>query len=152
MRVKSVLACGAILFALAFAVQPIRAQAAKPGDQALIDLENRWVAALVRADLPTLDSILVATYVDTDEGGDRTNKQGMLEVFKSGDLKMNSIHLSDMKVYNYGGFAVVTGSAEQDGAYKGQKLAPRILFTDSFILRNGKWMVVASQRTAPAGM
>jgi hypothetical protein len=90
--------------------------------------------------------------VDTDEEGDRTGKQGVLAAFKSGDLKMSSIQLSDMKVYNYGGFAVVTGSADQAGAYKGQKLAPRILFTDSFVLRNGKWMVVASQRTVPAGM
>jgi hypothetical protein len=152
MKVKFVLACGAILFGLAFAVQPVRAQAANPADQALIELENRWVAALVKADLPTLDSILAATYVDTDEEGDRTGKQGVLAAFKSGDLKMSSIQLSDMKVYNYGGFAVVTGSAAQAGTYKGQKLAPRILFTDSFVLRNGKWMVAASQRTVPAEM
>lgn len=31
----------------------------------LIDLENRWVAGLVRADTAALDAIFAATYVDT---------------------------------------------------------------------------------------
>jgi hypothetical protein len=151
MRVKSALACGAILSSLAFSVQLVRAQAANPADQALINLENRWVAALVKADLPTLDSILVATYVDTDEDGDRTDKRGVLAAFKSGDLKMSSIQLSDMRVYLYGKFAVVTGTADQAGTFQGHPLAPRIIFTDSFIVEGGRWRVVASQRTVGGG-
>jgi hypothetical protein len=52
--------------------------------------------------LARLDAIFVDTYVDTDEGGHRSDKQQILAVLKSGDLKLRSIKLSNMKVYVYG--------------------------------------------------
>jgi len=117
----------------------------------LTDLEQAWVAALVKADTKALDAIFASTYVDSDEAGGRDNKAGVLAVLKSGDLKMTSITLSDMQVYRYGSAAVVTGAAAQNGTFKGHPLAPKILFTDTFVMQNGKWLAVASQRTtAPA--
>ena len=132
---------------------PAQAQTNKvtSAEAALIDLENRWVAALVKADTTSLDAIFAATYVDTDEGGSRTDKAGLLAVLKSGQLKMTSIKLSDTHVYLYGNFAVVTGAATQAGTFEGHSVAPKIVFTDSFLLQNGTWRAVASQRTtAPA--
>jgi hypothetical protein len=35
--------------------------------QPILDLQHRWVEALVKADTATLDDILVDSYVDTDE-------------------------------------------------------------------------------------
>ena len=120
-------------------------------EAALIDLENRWVAALVTADTATLDGIFAATYVDTDEEGGRTDKAGVLAVLKSGQLKLTSIKLSDMHVHLYSNFAVVTGAATQAGNFEGSPVASKIVFTDSFFLQNGTWRAVASQRTrAPA--
>jgi len=114
----------------------------------LIGREQKWVEALANSDIVALDSILSDTYVDTDEHGQRTNKQGVLSALKSGDLNFESIKLSDMKVREYGDAAVVTGSAEQTGNYKGQSLPTRIVFTDTFIKENGKWKAVASHRSA----
>src|SRR3981189_3719238 len=37
--------------------------------QPMLDLQHRWVVALVEADTRALDTILVDSYVDTDEGG-----------------------------------------------------------------------------------
>lgn len=127
----------------------LQAQANKgpSAEAALIDLENRWVAELVKADTAALDPIFAATYVDTDEGGSRTDKAGLLAVLKSGQLKMTSIKLSDMHVYLYDNFAVVTGAATQAGTFEGRPVAPKIVFTDSFFLQNGTWRAVASQRT-----
>jgi len=116
--------------------------------QALIDLENRWVGALMKSDAATLDSIFADTYVDTDEASHRSDKEGVLSVLKSGELKITSIKLSDLRVYDYGDAAVVTGSASQTGNFKGQPLAARIIFTDTFIRQNGKWRAVASHRSA----
>jgi len=114
----------------------------------LIGREQNWVGALANADTVTLDSILSDTYVDTDEHGQRTDKQGVLSALKSGDLQFESIKLSNMKVRDYGDAAVVTGSAEQTGNYKGQSLPTKIVFTDTFIKENGKWKAVASHRSA----
>ena len=46
--------------------------------QPLLELQHRWVAALVSADIGTLDAILVGSYVDTDDSGSRTDKAGIL--------------------------------------------------------------------------
>jgi len=127
-----------------------QAQGTDPTTQALIGLENKWVEALVKSDTAALDSIFADTYVDTDEHSQRSDKQGVLSVLKSGDLKIASIKLSGMKVHIYGDAAVVIGSAAQVGNFKGQPLTASIIFTDTFIKQNGRWRAVASHRSAPA--
>ena len=42
--------------------------------QSILDLQRRWVEALIRADAASLDAILEDTYVDTDESGSRFDK------------------------------------------------------------------------------
>jgi len=113
----------------------------------LIALENVWVEALVQADTAKLEAIFLDTYVDTDEGGHQSDKQGTLAVFKSGDLKFKSIKLSNMKVYAYGDAAIVTGLAAQDGTFNGDPVEPNIVFTDTFVLQKGIWKAAASHRT-----
>ena len=124
------------------------AQGTDATTEALVNLENRWVGALMKSDVAILDSIFTDTYVDTDEHSHRSDKQGVLSVLKSGELKIESIKLSDMHVYDYGDAAVVTGSASQVGNFKGQPLTVTIIFTDTFVRKNGKWRAVASHRSA----
>jgi len=116
--------------------------------QALINLENKWVDALVKADAAALAAIFADSYVDSDEHGHRSDKRGVLAVLNSGELKMTSIKLSDMKAHVYGDAAVVTGSAAQAGTFKGQSINATIIFTDTFVKQNGKWRAVASHRSA----
>jgi hypothetical protein len=113
----------------------------------LIDLEYRWANALQKGDTATLESILDDTYVDTDEMGRRTDKQGLLAAVRTGDLKMNSIKLSGVQVYESGTTAVVTGRAAQDGNYKGQPLTESVVFTDTFVMQHGAWRAVGSHRS-----
>jgi len=115
---------------------------------ALTELEMKWVGALMKSDTATLDGILADGYVDTDEHSQRSDKQGVLSVLKSGELKMESLKLSDMKVYVYGDAAVVIGSSAQVGNFQGQAVAPKIIFTDTFVKQRGKWRAVASHRSA----
>lgn len=122
-------------------------QASDATTQALIDVENHWVDALVKADVTALDAIFADTYVDTDEHSHRGNKEDVLSILKSGDLKLTSIKLSDMKVNVYGDAAVVIGSAMQEGSFLGGPIATKIIFTDTFAKQNGKWRAVASHRS-----
>jgi Domain of unknown function (DUF4440) len=111
--------------------------------QPMLDLQHRWVVALVEADTRALDTILVDSYVDTDESGSRFDKAGVLAALKSGDLNLASITLLETHVHRYGDSAVLTGASAQ-----GQPIAPKILFTATLVLRNGKWRAVAAHRTA----
>ena len=120
------------------------------GDAAhpLLDLQHRWVEALVKADTAALDTILVDSYVDTDESGIRFDKPGVLAALESGDLKLASITLLETHVHRYGNSAVLTGASAQTGASQGQPIAPKILFTATLVLQNGHWRAVAAHRTA----
>ena len=116
--------------------------------QTLMALEDKWVDALQKMDTATLDSILADTYVDSDEQGHRSDKKGIMAVLKAGDLKFESVKVSDMEVHSYGSAAVVTGTGVQRGTFKGGPLITRVIFTDTFIRQNGKWRAVSSHRSA----
>lgn len=89
------------------------------------------------------------TYIDTDETGHRSDKAEVLRVLKSGALKLRKLELSEMRAYVYGGAtAVVTGASVQDEDFQGQRLANKIVFTDTFVRRGDVWIAVASHRTA----
>jgi len=122
-------------------------QGSDAATQAIINVENSWVDALVKADLAALESILADTYVDTDEHSRRGGKQDVFSFLKSGDLKLDSIKLSDMQVQIYGDAAVVVGSSTQAGSFLGGPVAEKIIFTDTFVKQNGKWRAVASHRS-----
>jgi hypothetical protein len=144
-----------LLLAIAILMPATHARQNAPGSsstaQALMSLENNWAVALTKSDVATLDSIFADTYADTDESGQRSDKQAVLSALRSGDLKIQTIKLSNMKVYDYGEAAVVTGNAEQVGNFKHQPLAKGIIFTDTFVRRNGRWQAVASHRSVANG-
>ena len=127
--------------------QSEKAEGTNATSQALIDLENKWVEALAKPDVPALESILATTYIDTDERGHRSDRQELFSLLKSGDLKVESIKLSDMHVQIYGNAALVTGKGAQTESFKGQSIKNTILFTDTFVKQNGKWKAVASHRS-----
>jgi hypothetical protein len=115
--------------------------------QPILELQHRWVEALLKADPAALDMILVDSYVDTDESGCRFDKAGILAALKSGDLKLTSITLLETRVDRYGNSAVLTGTSAQTGAFQGQPIAPKILFTATLVFQNGQWRAVAAHRT-----
>jgi Domain of unknown function (DUF4440) len=114
---------------------------------ALFVLENRWIQALRSSDTDFLSELFAKDFVDTDETGHRSNKVALLGALKSGALKLRKLQVSDMKAYVYGSAAVVIGASTQDGAYEGNPLAPKIVFTDTFIRSGSAWKAVASHRT-----
>ena len=116
--------------------------------QPILDLQHRWVEALLKTDTEALEAILEDTYVDTDESGSRLDKPTILGALKSGDLKLDSITLLETEVYRYGNSAVLIGASAQSGSFQGKPIAPKILFTATLILRNRKWTAVAAHRTA----
>jgi len=70
--------------------------------QPVLDLQHRWVEALLKADIEAPDAILEETYVDTDESGSRLDKLVILGALKSNDLKLDSITLLETKCIGMG--------------------------------------------------
>src|SRR5258708_31504845 len=103
-------------------------QGSGAASQELIEVENKWVKALVKSDTETLSSIFIDTYVDTDEHSHRSNKNGVLSFLKSGDLKLDSIKLSNMQVHLYSHAAVLTAAAAPSGQFLWCPLLARTIF------------------------
>jgi hypothetical protein len=114
----------------------------------ITDLEHRWVQAMMKKDVATLRTVLAPTYHDTDEGGNTSTLDQLVSMVTSPDAKFDAITITEIRVAKYGKTAVATGTATQRGSYKGQAFAPKVVFTDTFVKRNGQWQAVASQRTA----
>jgi ketosteroid isomerase-like protein len=109
--------------------------------------EQNWAQATIKEGAAAVDQYEADDIIDTDPSGRVTDKAQDKTDLSSGDLKFQSIELSDLKVHVYGNTAVAAGTSTLKGTYKGQDISGRYRFTDTWVKRNGKWQAVASQST-----
>lgn len=122
---------------------------AQTGDTAkeLIALEQSFNDALLHADWKTVERIHADDLVFTNADGSVTNKSDEVGSIKSGDMKFESIEMSDVKVQDLGNGAVVTGKVVERVRYKTADLSGTYRFTDVWAKRNGRWLLVTGQET-----
>ncbi len=104
-------------------------------------------AAVVKGDTATLDKQTSDDYVLISMTGRMADKSQMLDGFKSGQSKLTSNELSDLKVRVYGDAAVVTGKADVKGTLGGQDATGQVLFTRVYVKKGGRWQSVSLQQT-----
>lgn len=109
--------------------------------------EQNWAQATVKEGAAAVDQYEADDIIDTDPSGRVTDKTQDKTDLSSGDLKFQSIELSELKVHVYGDTAVAAGTSTVKGTYKGQDISGKYRFTDVWVKRNGKWHAVASQST-----
>jgi ketosteroid isomerase-like protein len=110
-------------------------------------LEQDWAQATIKEGAGAVDKYEADDILSTDPSGRVTDKSQDKQDLSSGDLKFQSLEVSDLKVRTYGTTAVATGATTVKGSYKGQDISSTYRFTDTWVKRNGKWQVVASQAT-----
>jgi ketosteroid isomerase-like protein len=79
--------------------------------------------------------------------GQMSDKSQMVNNFKTGQIKLTSDELSDMKVRVYGNTAVITGKADVKGTLGGKDATGQIMFTRVYVKKGGLWQSVAFQQT-----
>lgn len=117
--------------------------------RAVTQLEQKW---LQNEDNPaTLNSILADDFVHVLPNGFISKQQHIAFVQAHPHQKPLKRHFEQLRVRIYGNVAIVNGivaerpaKAAKDGA------ALKILFTDVFVFRNGRWQAVNAQETAVA--
>lgn len=110
-------------------------------------LEQDWAQATVKGGTAAVDQYEADDIISTDPSGRVTDKAQDKKDLSSGDLKFQSMELSDLKVRVYGNTAVASGANTLKGTYKGEDISGTYRFTDTWVKRNGKWQAVASQGT-----
>ena len=120
-------------------------------DQELMQIENDWCTADLKQDGAILGRILASDFTSVDSRGTTDTKESYLVSYKDKTSTTTACVNSNMKARVFGDAAVVTGTVTSSGTRKGVAFKDRqVLFTDTYIRRDGRWQCVASQGTVVA--
>jgi ketosteroid isomerase-like protein len=111
--------------------------------QAVVDVENAWVHALVNKDVNGLACILAPGFADATWDGNVWTRAQVIGALPQ--RKPHAIHLSNVNAHVDGDVAVVRGVntlMRPDG-----KVIAAVDFTDMFKYRDGRWQAVTAQET-----
>jgi len=110
-------------------------------------LEHDWVAAILKKDPATLDSLLADDFNGTSPTAHVYSKAMAIEDITKGTYVVESMNLDEVSVNSYGDVAVAFTSQEEKSKYGGADTSGHYHYTDVWIRRAGRWEVVASHGT-----
>ena len=113
----------------------------------IIDMERQAKEASLRRDVDFSQRTLAEDYVAITPLGQVTTKQDTVSVRRSGQLKYDTINVTDMVVRVYGDTAVVTARAEVKGHQLGEDFSGPYRYTRVWVRRTGHWLAVSYQAT-----
>ncbi len=116
-------------------------------EEQLKKLETDRAAAAVKGDVATLEKQTADDYTFINLYGQMSDKSQMVTAFKTGQTKLTSDEVSDMKVRVYGNTAVITGKVDVAGTMAGKDTKAKIMFTRVYVKKGGQWQSVAFQQT-----
>jgi ketosteroid isomerase-like protein len=120
-------------------------------EEELMKLERDGIEAMKRNDITFMEKLEAPDFLFIDPTGMVHTRDEDLAIARSGDLKIESMNIDEMKVRVYGDTAVVTGQSTVKGAFKTQDISGKYRWTDVFVKRNGKWQLVNAQLTQVRG-
>ena len=142
----SVLTSGTVMSA---PVESIRKDSLQDDIAVLVQMERQWNEALRTKNAAWFEENLAADVTDINSGnGALSTKSDDIAAIKTDTTAYETLELSDLKVRVEGNAAVVTGVNHLKGRDdQGGAFDVRLSFTDTYIKRNGRWLVWASQHT-----
>jgi ketosteroid isomerase-like protein len=139
---------GTLVLAAAFSSVALLGSAwAEDVQEQLKKLETDRAAAAVKGDVATLEKQTADDYTFINLYGQMSDKSQMVNNFKTGQTKLTSNEVSDMKVRVYGNTAVITGKVDVAGTMAGKDTKAQIMFTRVYVKKGGQWQSVAFQQT-----
>lgn len=121
------------------------------GDEAaireIVEMERLAKEASLHRDADFSQRTLADDYVAITPLGQVTTKRDTVAARKSGQLRYQSIDVSDMVVRIYGDTAVVTARADVKGHQLGEDFSGPYRYTRVWVRRSGHWQAVSYQAT-----
>jgi ketosteroid isomerase-like protein len=135
--------------AKAAAAKPaMAASAAAPAkNMSVKDMENAWEAAVAKHDAASVEGFIATDFVGVSSKGKFIDRADSIGEFKKDKDTYKSAKNEKLNVKMFGpNVTVVTGRAREVGTGKDGKAFDRtFLYTDTWVMRGGKWQCVASQ-------
>lgn len=113
----------------------------------IVDMERQAKEASLRRDVDFSQRTLAEDYVAITPLGQVTTKQDSVSARKSGQLRYDTINVTDMVVRVYGDMAVVTARADVKGHQLGEDFSGPYRYTRVWVRRSGRWQTVSYQAT-----
>ena len=113
----------------------------------VLELERQWNNALKNHDVAWIEKNFANDVTDTSSGnGALHSKTEDIAMMKADKTVYEILELSDLKARVEGNAGIVTGINHLKGHDEtGQEFDIRLAFTDTYIKRDGRWQVWASQ-------
>jgi ketosteroid isomerase-like protein len=118
-------------------------------EKTLLQMEHDWNQALKARDVVWFEQNLAGDMTDIVSGnGALHTKEENIAALKTDKTVYDSIEFSELKVRVEGSAGVVTGITDIKARdERGRAYEVKFAFTDTFIKRDGRWQVWASQHT-----
>ena len=110
----------------------------------IFQLEEAWRTAVLKADIPALDSLLADDYIAITPNGTLQSKEQALANLRTGATHFTTLEISDRKVRFYGTTALVTSRAEVSGTTAEGKISGSYRYTRVYVRdERGNWKIVS---------
>jgi ketosteroid isomerase-like protein len=113
----------------------------------VLEMERQAREAILHRDADFSARTLAEDYVAITPLGQVTTKQDSISARKSGQLRYDTLDVSDMVVRVYGDTAVVTARADVKGHQLGEDFSGPYRYTRVWVRRAGHWQAVSYQAT-----
>ena len=110
----------------------------------ITQMENDSIKADLAADCSFVTKNYATNFTGGTSWGNWESKQSILADMGDAKNKTNSEQISELNVRLYGFTAIATYKSTYDMMYKGEHRIRTILSTDTFIMQDGSWRLVAS--------
>ena len=143
MGLKKVLSCLVAVSAMLPLVIPAQTTPEqKSAEDYIRKSESEWAESVATGDATVIERILADDFVGIDPKGKSYTKKEMISETTDGLKYFVSNHLEEVKIRFYGNTAVAQGS-ELWVKKNGER--GRFVWTDTWVLRDGKWQIVAAE-------
>ena len=106
--------------------------------------EAALCSAFEAGDAGELKKYLEPTFTLTNSRGEVTDYQKNLAEVASREPRYDMFRNHDQKVRLYGDAAIITGITSIKGSAEGKPIAADFQFTDTYVYRDGRWLLAAS--------
>jgi ketosteroid isomerase-like protein len=135
----------------AFLLCALITRADEAADKAeILKLENDFAALLRRNDAAAVEASLAPEWKMVMPEGAIAGRAELVDLFKSGKLKIEDYQISGCEVHIHGDAAIATGVDQSKGKWDGESFDLRERFSDFYVRKNGKWICVWSHSSTLA--
>ena len=116
-------------------------------EKTLRDINDTYNQALIDGDAVALEKIFAKEFVYTSTSGEVVDRATQLEQFRSNTLDIVSGVGSEETVQIHGKTGIVVGRFDAKGTYAGKPFDSTERYTSVWIMREGRWQLLAEQGT-----